>query len=377
MHNPFYKKTKEKNMQAIAILGAGNLGLAMCAHLALEGYSIRLWNRTRSNIRKLQETRSIHCTGAVNGTAELQLVTDNMEEALEGVKLILITTPADSHREIAQIMAPYFTDSKTVVLNPGRTFGVIEVEHILSKYNVPLMPLVSETQTVVYTCRKTADDAVVIISLKEQVLISTRHNSDSKNLLEQLPSCLGKQLVVADNILQTSLGNIGAILHCVPTLLNTGWIENNKVDFKYYYDGITPTIAGYLERLDRERQEIGSCFNIELESIADWMRRSYRIKGKNLFECLQNNIYYQTIEAPSSLRHRYLFEDIPCGLVPFEALGTLAGIKMTFIPEVIDMATHLLDYDFRANGRTLERLGFENPTVKKILEEMIPEHSVS
>ena len=364
-------------MQTIAVLGAGNLGLAMSAHLALEGYSVRLWNRTKSKISRLQETRSIHCTGAVNGTAELQLVTDNIEEALEGVKLILITTPADSHREIAQIIAQHLTDLKTVVLNPGRTFGVVEVEHILSEYNVPVMPLVSETQTVVYTCRKTADDAVVIISLKEQVLISTRHASDSKNLLDQLPTCLGKQLIIADSLWQTSLGNIGAILHCVPTLLNTGWIENNKVDFKYYYDGITPTIAKYLERLDRERQEIGSRFNIKLESIADWMRRSYGIKGGNLFECLQNNIYYQTIEAPGSLRHRYLFEDIPCGLVPLEALGKLAGVKMTFIPEIIDLAGHLMDYDFRANGRTLERLGFKNPTVQKILQEMTPEHSIS
>ena len=364
-------------MEAIAILGAGNLGLAMSAHLALEGYPVRLWNRTRSKIRRLQETKSIHCTGTINGDAELQLVTDNIEEALEGVKIILVTTPADSHREIAQITAQYLTDTKTVVLNPGRTFGVVEVEHILSKYNVPVMPLVSETQTVVYTCRKTADDAVVIISLKEQVLISTRYISDIKNLLEQLPPCLSRQLIIADSLWQTSLGNIGAILHCVPTLLNTGWIENNKVAFKYYYDGITPTIAKYLEQLDRERQEIGTRFNIKLESIADWMRRSYRINGRNLFECLQNNIYYQTIEAPSSLQHRYLFEDIPCGLVPFEALGRLAGVKMTFIPEVIDMATHLLNYDFRANGRTLERLGFENPTVKKILQELAPEHSIS
>ena len=367
----------EKIMQEIAVLGAGNLGLAMCAHLALEGHSVRLWNRTRSRIRRLQETKSIRCTGAVKGTAKLQLVTDNIEEALDGVKLILVTTPADSHREIAQIMAQHLSDTKTVVLNPGRTFGVVEVEHILSEYNVPVMPIVSETQTVVYTCRKTADDAVVIISIKEQVLISTRRSSDSKNLLDQLPSCLSRQLIIADSLWQTSLGNIGAILHCVPTLLNTGWIENKKVDFKYYYDGITPTIAKYLERLDRERQEIGTRFNIKLESIADWMRRSYRIKGGNLFECLQNNIYYQTIEAPGSLRHRYLFEDIPCGLVPFEALGKLAGVKMTFIPEIIDMASHLLDYDFRANGRTLERLGFINPTIQQIIQEMTPEHSIS
>jgi len=30
----------------ITVIGAGNSGLAMAAHLAMEGYSVRLWNRS-------------------------------------------------------------------------------------------------------------------------------------------------------------------------------------------------------------------------------------------------------------------------------------------------------------------------------------------
>ena len=355
-------------MRTIAVLGAGNSGLAMSAHLALAGHPVRLWNRSLKNIIKLQKTNLVHCTGTIEGTAQLQLVTDNMEDVLDGVELVLVTTPADSHRDIAERMAQYLTDRKTVVLNPGRTFGVIEMKHVLCKHQAPVMPVIAETQTIIYTCRKISEDSVVLLSLKKDVFLSACTRADTEKVLNQFPSCLLKFFLPADNLLRTSLGNVGAILHCLPVLLNSGWIENNKVDFKYYYDGITPTIANYLEKLDAERLNIARQLGVELESVADWMRRSYRIGGNNLYECIQNNVSYKTIDAPRSLRHRYIFEDIPCGLVAFESLGKLVGLDLRYIPQVIDLATKLLDFDFRANGRTLERLGIRGATVQSVLQ---------
>lgn len=357
-------------MEAIAVLGAGNSGLAMSAHLALEGHSVRLWNRSAENITRLRETKVIHCTGVISGEATLQLVTNDLGEALYGVDLILVTTPANSHRELAARMAKHLTDEKTVILNPGRTFGAIEVEYTLSKHHAPLMPLIAETQTIIYTCRKVSEDSVVILSLKEQVFLSTRTRTGTKKALEQFPSCLQEHFLLADNLAQTSLGNVGPVLHCLPVLLNTGWIENNKVDFKYYYDGITPTIANYLEKLDRERLDIAIRVGVKLESVVEWMQRSYRIRGHSLFECIQNNIAYKTIDAPRSLQHRYIFEDIPYGLVPFESLGQLVEANMSIIPKVIDFATEFLDFDFRANGRTLPRLGLAELTVEEIVERL-------
>ena len=104
----------------------------------------------------------------------------------------------------------------------------------------------------------------------------------------------------------------------------------------------------------------------EVESTAEWLRRSYDIKGKTLYECIQNNVSYKTIDAPTTLQHRYIFEDIPCGLVPLEVVGKRLGLPMKSTEMVIDFTSSLLDVNLRANGRNLERVGFNDKSGSEI-----------
>jgi opine dehydrogenase len=357
-------------MSLIAVLGAGNSGLAMAGHLALSGHEVRLWNRTAASIEQLKYTGIVRCTGAVTGEAALQVVTNDLGEALDGVYLVLITTPASSHRDLAAAIEPHLTDEKSIVLNPGRTFGVIEFEHILQKNGVHTTPIVAEMQTIIHTCRKTSDDSVVVLALKQSVEMAARTRDGTLKVYEMLPSCIREYTVPAKSLLHTSLGNVGAVLHCAPVLLNAGWIENEKTDFKYYYDGITPSIARYLEKLDEERLNLARKFGLELDGVCDWMKRTYLVHGECLYECLQDNYSYTTIDAPRSLQHRYIYEDVPCGLVPYESLGRLLGIDLYFIPQVINLANELVGLDFRTEGRTLERVGLHPETAFEDLQAL-------
>ena len=131
-------------------------------------------------------------------------------------------------------------------------------------------------------------------------------------------------------MIQTSIGNVGMVLHCAPLLLNTGWTESEKNIYKYYYDGITPTIGKLIEKIDDERVAVSDALGDKVESTKDWFIRTYHVSGNNLFECIQNNEAYKTIDAPGSLKHRYIFEDVPCGLVPLEAIGLKLGLDMSF-----------------------------------------------
>ncbi|GAU07615.1 NAD/NADP-dependent octopine/nopaline dehydrogenase family protein [Desulfoplanes formicivorans] len=344
-------------MKPIAVIGAGNSGLAMAAHLALEGHPVHLWNRTEKNISQLSRTKTIHCSGVISGKAKIKLVTDNLCRALEGVELILITTPANSHRQLAQQLSPFIQSDHKILLNPGRTFGALEFEYIfkknLNKKNIPI----AESQTIIYTCRKTNEDSVNILAFKQPVWIASKCRDQSEEIIQSLPFCLRQHFIPIDSLLKTSLGNVGPVLHCAPVLLNTGWIENKKTIFKYYYDGITITIANYIEKIDEIRVGIGRNIGVELEDVATWMQRSYQVKGDNLFQCIQNNNFYKTIDAPQNLHHRYLFEDIPCGLVPFEDLGIALGVNVSLITHLINFACSLMNFDFRKNGRTLDRIG--------------------
>jgi len=77
----------------IAIIGAGNGGKAAAADLTLAGHKINLFEfpEFRENIRTVQENGGVHLTGVgCNGFAKLNKVTIDIEEAFEGVEMILL-----------------------------------------------------------------------------------------------------------------------------------------------------------------------------------------------------------------------------------------------------------------------------------------------
>jgi len=341
-------------MTEVAVIGAGNSGLAMAAHLALAGNKVRLWNRTLEKIEPLIRHPYIEAAGVLEGKARIDLVTDDIGETIGGVPVILVTTPANSHPDIARLLAPHVVHETLVVLNPGRTFGAVDFYLKLKSYGCKVEPLIAETQTSVHTCRKTSFNQVNVLAIKQDVYISTLNPRLNRRVVELLPECLKKYFVPASSMIQTSLGNVGMILHCAPLLLNTGWVENPHIKFLHYCEGITPSVARFLEKLDAERIEVAERFGWSLESTAEWVKRVYGVKGNNLYECVNNNPAYYAIEAPKSLRHRYIFEDISCGLVPLEAVGRDLGCPMNICGLVIDLADALLDMNFRKEGRTVK-----------------------
>src|SRR5690606_29229266 len=85
--------------------------------------------------------------------------------------------------------------------------------------------------------------------------------------------------------------------------------------------------------------------------------------GKNIYDTHVTNPIYSWSKAPDSLSHRYVAEDVPYGLVLIESFARHAGIPAPRITAMIELFGALLDRDFRAEGRTLQSLGFGDMTV--------------
>lgn len=342
----------------ILICGAGHQGLSMAAHLALNGESVFLWNRTQKNIQQISDNSVIHCDGVVRGNAKITKVSSDIGSVISN--FVMITTPSNSHKDIAKRIAPYVCEDMVVVLNPGRTFGAIEFAEELKKNGVEHLPHIAETQTIVYTCRKTGYDSTNIIAMKNEVEIAAIRGSDINYILEKMPECLFPYFKAVDSVGVTSFSNVGMILHCAPVLMNVGWIESEKVDFKYYYDGISRSIAGVLEKMDAERLNVAAAMGYKTDSVISWLKKKYGISGENLYECIRNNEAYQKIDAPPALDCRYILEDVPNGLVPIEHLGKHVGVKTPVISMIIDLASVTMNRDFRECGR-----GFDIEVLKQ------------
>ena len=336
------------------VIGAGNGGLAMAGYLSKIGYKVNLFNRTLEKIIPLQKDPTIHLTGEVTGSGTLNRVTSNIEEAIEDVDVIMVTIPAMGHRSIAIEMAPYLQDGQIIILNPGRTGGALEVYEILSrkeKNNIT----VAEAQTLIYAARSTSPNSAHIFQTKKEVTLAAIPAIKTNYVLKLINDAY-PQFIEAKDVLETSINNYGAIFHPGPTLLNSGHIERG-IPFQYYIDGITPSIGKFLEKMDMERMKIGRMLQIQTLSALDWLEETYGSYGDSLYEGVQNTSAYQGLQAPKGLQIRYIYEDVPCSLVPMESIARVLGFRTPAISSIIDIAQIITGRDFRLEGRTADKLG--------------------
>ena len=350
------------------VVGAGNGGKSMAAHLGLLGASVKLFNRTYANIAAIAKRGGIELDsneGGPSGFGKLALVTSDMAEALEGSEVIMVATPSSAHAELAKIMAPFLTDGQIVVLNPGRTCGAIEFRHVLNQMDCTTQITVAETETFIYACRAEGPAQAFIFRIKDAIPLAALPSKDNQKVIDAL-SGVYPQFIDGADVLHTGLNNMGAIFHPTLTLLNAARIESTRGNFEFYYEGVTSSVADVLEAIDRERVTEASALGILARTAMEWLQIAYNVRGKDLNEAIHNQTGYQGIKAPATLNHRYIFEDVPMSLVPIASLGKQYGVSVRGMDAIIRLACIIHKTDYWRRGRTLEKLGLCNLSVGEI-----------
>lgn len=351
-------------MLRYAVLGAGHGGLAMAGHLGWMGFPVRLWARRPETLAPVRALGGVFLEGEVEGFGPVQ-VADSLAEAVQGADAILVVLPATAHGEIARGIAPFLRDGQRVLLLPGRTAGAIEFTHALRQAGCTADVVVGEAQTFLYASRKVAPEVAHILGIKRQVVAAALPASRTPELLEAIKPAF-PQFMPARWVWKTSLDNIGAILHPAVALLNAGRIESTRGAFRHYMDGITPSVAALLERLDEERVAVARALGVGVVTTREWLAEAYGVERPTLHEAIQATAAYAGVGAPDSLDHRYLLEDVPTGLVPIASLGRACGVATPVTEAVVLVASALTGRDFWQSGRTLERLGLSGWSPEQI-----------
>lgn len=352
----------------IAILGAGNGGQAMAGHFAQMGHEVNLYARDLSKIQTIIERSGVLIKGAVNGFGRINKITNNLLDAIEDMELIMIVTVANAHKKIASLLAPIIKHNQIVVLNPGRTFGALEVRTVFNNLCPEKKIYVAETQSLLYACRAEGNGEVKIIGIKDKLPVAAIPSADTDFVVQKLKE-IYPSFIAAKNILETSLNNIGCIFHPSIVLFNAAKIERGE-DF-FFYNDMTPLIASFIEAIDKERLAIGKVLNISLLSANEWISYSYRgIGGNTLCEKMQNNPAYYKIFAPKSLHSRLLTEDIPTGVLPLVELGKLMNVETPLLNSVFLLISGLLKIDFKEEGRTLTNLGLDKMNIQEFINSI-------
>ncbi len=328
-----------------------------------------LYNRSIERIESLITKKTITLEGSIESTGALSYVGTDIAAAIADKDIIMVVTTATGHRDIALKIAPHLKEGQIVVLNPGRTFGALEFDLVLRNSSNYRNTIVAEANTLVFAARVNSPGVVDIKGVKKEVSIAALRASETEKVLSIIQPVF-PQFVAASSILETSFGNIGAVFHPVITLMNRDLIRNGK-PFEFYIDGITKESVEVIKNVDKEMRYVSGALGITTLSVIDWLASRYGLTGNDPYQMIRSNPTYCGIMAPDTLDHRYLWEDIPTGLVPVSSIGKALNIETRIIDSLIDLANETLGRDFRSEGRTLESLGLSSRFLMKDLRNIL------
>lgn len=346
------------------VLGAGHGGMAMAAHLSILGFTVNLYNRTEARIVPVQQREGISLSGEIEGFGHIRKATSDIAEALEDADVLMIVVPATGHRFMAEVCAPHLRDGHVIVLNPGRTLGALEFKQVLREKGCTADVVVAETQSLIYASRALGPGEARIFRIKNSVPLACIPAYRIPDVLKVVRQAF-PQFVPGTNIFKTSFDNIGAVFHPAISMLNASWIEE-RVDFEFYMQGVSPSVCLIMERMDAERVAVADALGISALTAREWLYRAYHATGKNLYEAMMDNPGYRDIMAPKSLKVRYITEDVPMSLVPMSSLGRMLDVPTPTMDAFIHMASVIHGCDYAKEGRTVERLGIDGMSIRDL-----------
>ena len=292
-------------------------------------------------------------------------VTSQIEEAVQKAEVIMVVLPSSAHADIAESMAPHLKNGQIVLLHPGRTCGALEFVKVIRENGCKADVTVAEAETFIYASRSDGPAQARIFRIKEAVPLAALPATRTCRVLEAICEAY-PQFIDGVDVLNTGLNNMGAIFHPALTLLNMGWIEATHGDYQFYIDGVTPSVARMFEVLDRERVTVASSLGFRARTALEWLKLAYNTDGGSLHDAIHNQPGYYGIKAPSTLNHRYLFEDVPMSLVPIASLGKRYGVSVGGMESMIRIASIIHRTDYWRRGRTVEKLGLDQWSVSEL-----------
>jgi opine dehydrogenase len=369
-----------ENGTKVAILGAGHAGFAHAADLSMKGFEVRLYEvpEMAATIADIQNQGGIGLfpdpsTGLKGGFSKVHLITSDASAAIDSAEVLFVVVPAFAQEAFARRIAQHLKKEQIVVLSPGNFGGAVTFAEALKKNGCTELPVLCEAQSMIYACRKDGTDKVKIFGYKQGLGIAVFPAAATAAVIPTIQKVF-PTVEAAPNILWTWLSNPNAIGHPPPMILNAGWIEQTHGDFRFYVDGMSPSILKVMDELDEERMAVGRALELELTPHNQMAKKWYGHQGYqgSTYPDKERNPVYASIKAESQLDSRYLTEDIPFGLVPLEDVGRLVGVEMPICTSLINLANSLLGRDFRKTGQTLANIGLGDLSVaqlKQLVEE--------
>ena len=366
-------------MAKITIVGSGNGGSAKAAHLGSLGHDITLYDLPEfgAGIEDVKKAgginiRAIPSTHIADGFIKVNKATTDIEDALKGAEIVMVTVPSFAHPKMAEVCAPYLKDGQIVLISPGNLYASIQFMQALRKAGNKADVKLAEAECMIYAVRKEKTDkgpGVWIRGYKENMGVGVFPAKDTDAVFAKIASVYST-MVKRNNILESGLSNINPFVHVPIALFNIGCIDR-KEEIQTYYEALTPSIANIIDAMDEERMGMVRKNIVNLLPLYDLSRSWYDhqgLKGNTFFEILQSNPAYHRSMLPTTKEHRYFYEDVTYGLYPIIDLLAKFDLPSTTLQALAHLCNLVMGKDLSVGARTLASLGLGSLTGKELLK---------
>jgi opine dehydrogenase len=350
----------------VAVLGGGHGAVAVAGDLALRGHEVRLALRNRPRFEEIFATRTIRLEGLIEGEAELAAVSEDHAGIVVGADVVLVPLPAYAQEDVARAVASSLVEGQVVYLTPG-TFGSFVFRETLKRAGGADVP-VAESATLPYGARMSGPGCVRIGLVASHLPTGVYPAARTETTLAPIRELYPVAEPVEDG-LDAGLLNFDGALHAPLVLMNAGPIEGLDA-FDIHLEGNPPAVVRVSVALDRERIALRHALGYHTH---DWpLEDLYSRVGETFYGVISR----ATMERQSVWRekidfhHRYVAEDVGCGLALWSSLGRKLGVATPLADAFLAIASAVNGEDYQRSGRTLENLGLAQLSAAELRERL-------
>lgn len=344
----------------ISVIGAGNVGMAIAADMSINGNEVSLLKsssiHSESFIRLLANDNRLCLKEKGKYTeAKIKKVTTSLEE-VKKAEVIFVTIQSVYHRDLFREIAKYLNERQIVVIVCSYLSSYYMAQYCKS------LPSIVETTGPYLEGRIELDDKPNEVVFRVGCRLTNCPLSVfQKSRAEETMGIL-KSLYVGFNncysVIEGALLNPNMVLHTVGSVMSIPRIEFSEGNFCMYreaYSKKNKATLGIMLQLDDEKKQVlkrlggrpidifvaGGFLGNPIESFYSYSESSDRAI------------------SPTSIRSRYIKEDVSQGLVLLESMAVKIGVDTPVTSSLITIASVALGENLRENGRTIQKLWAE------------------
>jgi opine dehydrogenase len=336
-----------------ALIGLGAAGSGLAVSLAKAGQAISGWFDRDAETRRAVDAAGGLSYEGINGQGAVTLprASPSAADAIDGASAIIVSTTADRHEEVARALASALLPDQLVVLHCGYVGGARMFSQALRAAGGIENPLLAELNNTVHLCGKINAATVAMRAEKRWLELAAEptvlRHAATQAFLAHFPG-----YTTTERTLESGLNNPNPIGHVPATIGNAvllgrdlGDMTTGVLNFEEARLGKVNTIAAAFEA---ERDRLIMALGLDPLPSSVFSARAYPA-GTRLFGGVPR--------FGPKLQERFLTEDLPCSLVPMESIGRWIGCPTPITTAMIELSNVIAGADFRADGRTVERLG--------------------